>query len=191
MSFFTQDEARAAAKRVKGSRSTRAVITESLESYREAHEFDIFLSHSSSDAELVIGIKELLEQTGKRVYVDWVDDPELDRSHVTKETADRLRQRMMQSGSLFYVATDNATKSKWMPWELGFFDGLKRDKVCILPVLCSPDQSFDGQEYLSLYPVISKEELEGRSKAKGLKATRRFRQRHSLFPLDVFDRPHF
>ena len=191
MSFFTQDEARAAAKQAKGNRNIKAVITESMESYKEADSFDIFLSHSSSDADLVIGIKELLEQRGKRVYVDWVDDPELDRSRVTKETAARLRHRMLQSESLFYVATDNATKSKWMPWELGFFDGLKRDKVRILPVLLSSNQSFDGQEYLGLYPVVSKEELEVRSSTVDLKAALRFRQSPRLFPLDLIDKPRF
>ena len=184
MSFFTQSEARAAAKQAKGNRSSKAVITESMESYKETDTFDIFLSHSSSDSDLVIGIKELLEQRGKRVYVDWVDDPELDRSRVTKDTAARLRERMVQSESLFYVATDNATKSKWMPWELGFFDGLKRDKVRILPVLLSSNQSFDGQEYLGLYPVVSKEELEIRSNATDLKAAMRLRQAPRLIPLD-------
>ncbi|WP_010212550.1 toll/interleukin-1 receptor domain-containing protein [Pseudomonas sp. R81] len=191
MSFFTQDEARAAAKQAKGNRSSKAVITESMESYKEADKFDVFLSHSSSDADLVIGIKELLEQRGKRVYVDWVDDPELDRSRVTKNTAARLRHRMLQSESLFYVATDNATKSKWMPWELGFFDGLKRDKVRILPVLLSSNQSFDGQEYLGLYPVVSKEELEVRSSTVSLGAALRLRQSPRLLPLDVFDKPRF
>lgn len=191
MSFFTQDEARAAAKRAKGNRNIKAVITESMESYKEADRFDIFLSHSSSDADLVVGIKVLLEQTGRRVYVDWVDDPELDRSRVTKDTAARLRHRMVQSESLFYVATDNATKSKWMPWELGFFDGLKRDKVRILPVLLSPNQGFNGQEYLDLYPVVSKEELEVHSSAADHMTAMRLRQAARLFPLDWNGKPRF
>ncbi|NWA44903.1 toll/interleukin-1 receptor domain-containing protein [Pseudomonas reactans] len=191
MSFFTQDEARAAAKQAKGNRNIKAVITESMESYKEADSFDIFLSHSSSDANLVIGIKKLLEQRGKRVYVDWVDDPELDRSRVTKDTAARLRHRMVQSESLFYVATDNATNSKWMPWELGFFDGLKHDKVRILPVLLSANQRFDGQEYLGLYPVVSKEELEVRSSTVDLRAALRFRQSPGLFPRGGIGKPRF
>ncbi|WP_430446869.1 MAG: toll/interleukin-1 receptor domain-containing protein [Pseudomonas piscis] len=191
MSFFTQDEARAAAKQAKGNRNIKAVITESMESYKEADSFDIFLSHSSSDANLVIGIKKLLEQRGKRVYVDWVDDPELDRSRVTKDTAARLRHRMVQSESLFYVATDNATNSKWMPWELGFFDGLKHEKVRILPVLLSANQRFDGQEYLGLYPVVSKEELEVRSSTLDLRAALRFRQSPGLFPRGGIGKPRF
>lgn len=189
MAFFTQADARAAAKRAHGHRSIKAVITESLESYKAATKFDIFLSHSSSDAELIIGIKALLEERGKRVYVDWVDDPELDRSRVTKETAARLRLRMVQSDTLFYVATDNASKSKWMPWELGFFDGLKRNRVRILPVLASSNQSFDGQEYLGLYPAVSKDELEVRSSDQDLRQAMRMLQEAGRFPLGGIGRP--
>lgn len=198
MAFFTQAEARAAAKRAQGNRSIRAVVTESLESYKTATSFDIFLSHASSDAELVTGIKKLLEEKGKSVYVDWVDDPELDRSHVTKETAGRLRHRMTQSESLYYVATDNATNSKWMPWELGFFDGLKSDKVRILPVLVRPDERFEGQEYLGLYPVVSKEDLEEPSeatkatdRATDLRRAMRLLHDSSRFPLGGIGRPRF
>lgn len=189
MAFFTQADARAAAKRAHGHRSIKAVITESLESYKAETKFDIFLSHSSSDAELIIGIKALLEERGKRVYVDWVDDPELDRSRVTKETAARLRLRMVQSDTLFYVATDNASKSKWMPWELGFFDGLKRNRVRILPVLASSNQSFDGQEYLGLYPAVSKDELEVRSSDHDLRQAMRMLQDAGRFPLGGIGRP--
>src|SRR5947209_3205334 len=49
--------------------------------------YDIFLSHSTNDAELVTGMKLTLEDLGYTVYVDWIEDPNLDRSNVTKETA--------------------------------------------------------------------------------------------------------
>ncbi|ASV85984.1 hypothetical protein CES85_2262 [Ochrobactrum quorumnocens] len=35
-------------------------------------EFDIFLSHSIKDASLILGIKRLLEEAGKSVYIDWI-----------------------------------------------------------------------------------------------------------------------
>lgn len=103
----------------------------------------------------------LLEDMGKKVYVDWMNDPELDRSQVNKHTAERLRARMNQSDSLLYLASDNASNSKWMPWELGYFDGHKPGKVAILPVLDKADQKFEGQEYLGLYPTIDKDSLSG------------------------------
>nr|WP_237719485.1 toll/interleukin-1 receptor domain-containing protein [Pseudomonas luteola] len=143
------------------NRSLGEMITESMESSKGATRFDVFLSHSINDAELVLGVKALLEEMGKKVYVDWADDPELDRSQVNKHTAERLRGRMKQSETLLYIATENATSSKWMPWELGYFDGHKPNKVAILPVLENENQKFEGQEYLGLYPSVDKDSLNG------------------------------
>ncbi len=191
MAFFTKDEARAAAKRAHGHRSIKAVITESMESYKTATTFDIFLSHSIGDKELVLGIKVLLEDMGKQVYVDWVEDPELDRDNVTKETAARLRIRMVQSESLLYVATDNASNSKWMPWELGYFDGLKRDKVRILPVVERANERFEGQEYLGLYPAVSKEDLEDLPDAANRLRGMKPRQPFNPLPFGGIGKPRF
>jgi len=117
----------------------------------------ICCNHSIADAEIVLGIKQLLEETGLKVYVDWVEDAQLDRRAVTKETAAALRQRMKQSKSLIYLSSDNSSSSKWMPWELGYFDGFKPDCVAIMPVLDHPTDSFNGQEYLGLYPIVQKD----------------------------------
>ena len=107
----------------------------------------------------VLGIVEFLKQMGKEVYVDWIEDRQLSRSSVTPETAETLRQRMNQSSRLLYLATDNASSSKWMPWELGYFDGLKSGKVAILPLVDYSFSSFKGQEYLGLYPALDKDDL--------------------------------
>lgn len=74
-----------------------------------------------------------------------------------KETATVLRQRMRQSKSLIYLSSDNSSSSKWMPWELGYFDGFMPDGVAIMPVLDSQTDTFKGQEYLGLYPIIQKD----------------------------------
>ena len=116
------------------------------------HEFDVFLSHAYVDAQLVLGVKVMLERLGLRVYVDWIIDNELDRSKVTVETASKLRERMGQCESLIYVATSASPFSKWMPWELGYFDGLKPNKVAILPIVKLVGDTFPQQEYLDLYP---------------------------------------
>lgn len=118
--------------------------------------FDIFLSHSFHDAELILGVRTILQRAGKRVYVDWIDDPELDRTKVSKLTASRLRERMNQCSSLIYAATKAATFSKWMPWELGYFDGRKNaESVAIMPLVSYPGESL-GQEYLGLYPTLER-----------------------------------
>lgn len=117
--------------------------------------FDVFLSHSIKDAELVIGVKEIIEAEGLTVYVDWIDDPQLDRSRVTPETAAVLRSRMNASGSIIYLATNNAADSKWMSWELGYFDGARKS-VGILPLLEDYEATFDGMEFVGLYPKIDR-----------------------------------
>jgi hypothetical protein len=118
--------------------------------------FDIFLSHSFHDAIQIQGIKALLEEQNWTVYVDWIDDPELDRTKVTKATARRLRDRMNASSSMIFASSASSPTSKWMPWELGYFDGLRGLRIAILPLVENNDSEYKGQEYLGLYPTIEK-----------------------------------
>jgi hypothetical protein len=121
-----------------------------------ASAFDIFLSHSYLDKELVLGITEYLEGMGHVVYVDWKQDQQLDRENVTKETAQVVRKRIEQSKSLFFATTEGAKDSRWMPWELGYMDG-KKGRSAILPVSTRETHSdaYRGQEYLGIYPYIT------------------------------------
>lgn len=161
MAYFTKQEARNYAKRsiTLSVESYSSKLESIVESQNNQRQFDVFLSHSIRDEELVLGIVEFLKQMGKEVYVDWIEDRQLSRSSVTPETAETLRQRMNQSSRLLYLATDNASSSKWMPWELGYFDGLKYGNVAILPLVDSAYSSFQGQEYLGLYPALGKDDL--------------------------------
>ena len=116
--------------------------------------FDIFLSHSSSEPdEILLGVKKTLEDTGLTVYVDKYSDPQLSPERVTPETAEILRSRMRRSNSLLYVHSQHSKRSRWMPWELGYFDGLKGN-VGILPVTIDQESTFRGEEYLNLYPYV-------------------------------------
>ena len=160
MAYFTKQEARNYARSVTASFESYSSKLESIvESQNYRRQFDVFLSHSIRDTELVLGVANILEKMGQRVYIDWVVDKQLSRDSVTKETAETLRNRMKQSSKFLYLATDNASSSKWMPWELGYFDGLKSGKVAILPLVDSESSSFRGQEYLGLYPALDKEAL--------------------------------
>lgn len=126
---------------------------------RKVKVFDIFLSHSSLDKKLVLTLVHLFNKAGYSVYVDWIEDTQLDRKNVNKNTAQVLRNRMNGSRGLSYVATSNSTNSKWCPWELGYFDGKKRGRCCILPIMDS--STFHGQEYLGLYPYIEYVRING------------------------------
>ena len=157
-SYFTLEEAYAAKREREPLRESVEILRKSMESASLTDTFDVFLSHSSKDADLILGIKSLLEERGLSVYVDWISDPQLDRSKVTANTANQLRARMRQCDSLIYAATTNATSSKWMPWELGYFDGHRGDEhIAIMPFVRHQGDAFSGQEYLSLYAVIQKD----------------------------------
>lgn len=125
-----------------------------LKSAADIAGFDIFLSHSSTDKNLIYGIyRELTETFNKDVYVDWLIDPQLDRTRVSIATADLLRKRIKQSKSLFYVETPHSVISKWMPWELGYMDGLKT-KAAVMPLEDPETKKTYGIEYLGLYPLV-------------------------------------
>jgi hypothetical protein len=120
--------------------------------------YDIFLSHAFEDAILIKGLRDELEDRGFKVYVDWIDDAQLDRKQVSKETAAILRQRMRQSRSLLFATSKAAQSSVWMPWELGYMDEYTSSRVAIAPIVPDNEASkeFKGQEYLGLYPYLDK-----------------------------------
>lgn len=160
--YYTKSEARAAAINAKQQfqrqgKVSAHILREEAKAASKYETFDIFLSHASRDGDLILGVKAILESQGHKVYVDWVDDAQLDRSKVTTNTAELLRIRMRQSKSLIWVATEAASESKWMPWELGYFDGFKPKQVAILPLVDNAYDTFRGQEYLALYPIVGKD----------------------------------
>lgn len=165
---------------LRGINTTR--LFESLRDvYHGPHEqFDIFLSHSYMDREVVIGLTIELTTLGFKVYVDWMTDRGLDREKVNKETAERIRKRILQCKSLSYAATEHATHSKWMPWELGYKDG-NNGKCAILPVAREvlKEALFPRQEYLSLYPYLSKDDQHS--------GRRRLRVNHDNGTIQAFD----
>jgi hypothetical protein len=98
----------------------------------------------------------MIERLGLSVYVDWIDDSKLDRSKVTIKTAALLRERMKACSSLVYANSANSSNSVWMPWELGYFDGIRPRQVWVLPLVIDYDTEFKNQEYLGLYPPVEK-----------------------------------
>jgi hypothetical protein len=136
--------------------STSDALQKSMQAAAALSAFNVFLSHSYLDNELIVGITEYLEGMGYVVYVDWRQDAQLSRDNVTKETAEVIRGRITQSDSLFFATTDNSKDSKWMPWELGYMDG-KKGKSAILPVSRDGGSGdvYDGREYLGIYPYIA------------------------------------
>ena len=166
MALFTKADLARVTIRKALHESSEMVLVKASREFSESKIYDIFLTHSYEDADEILKLKQIIEEMNFTTYVDWIQDAQLDRSKVNKKTADLLRHRMKQCKSLFFVTSVNSSGSKWMPWELGYFDGLKQ-RVAILPILESPTvtSEYKEQEYLGLYPYIDKTKLKSSDKS--------------------------
>jgi hypothetical protein len=153
VTFVTLAEARAAA-------SARGLTTSAATELRKAaaapitNRYDFFLSHSREDAAAIAGVKAMIEAEGRTVYVFWAEGDATARVDAT--TAANLRVRMNNCRALIYASSNASPDSKWMPWELGYFDGRKPNRVAIMPLPNSATSGFIGQEYLKLYPNLER-----------------------------------
>ncbi len=140
------------------------ILNENQQIFEKTQKYDLFISHSYLDKSLIFSLVELFNEAGHSVYVDWINDPDLDRNKVNRQTAELLRLRMNDCKGLAYIATFNIVNSKWCPWELGYADGKKNGRCAILPIVKTKRDSYKGQEYLELYPYIDYEKPENQDK---------------------------
>src|SRR5438046_10567447 len=116
MAFLRMSEARAAAgARAYNLRAAEQALAEQARAFSTSKRYDVFLSHSYQDADVILGVKAIIESLGLTVYVDWVDDGGLDRSTVTIKTAEVLRARMRQSPAMIYVHAAQSPDSTRKP----------------------------------------------------------------------------
>ena len=152
MSYLTEEEVKMRASLITEEKNARSVLLEA--STPTATSFDVFLSHSPTEPDVfLLGVKAMLEDEGLKVYVDNYGDPSVAPISVTPVMTNIVRHRMRQSNTLLYVYSQYSTMSRWTPWELGFFDGLK-GAVGIIPVTHHEEETFKGAEYLNLYPYV-------------------------------------
>lgn len=123
-------------------------------SFDESKSYHIFLSHKYSDVPLIYGIIQLLKNDGYEIYIDWEDETLPDRSQVGVETALKIRKKFKACKSLIFIDSPTANESKWIPWEIGCFDGFK-NKVAIFPIESNDNKiEYNSREYIGLYPYI-------------------------------------
>lgn len=110
--------------------------------------YDIFLSHSSTDANLILKLKTVLNTQRMNVYLDWMNDQSgLSRKYTDENTARVLIERIKQSKCLMLIYTEACAHSIWTPWELGFAHALNKQVLVYFP---KPLGSYPP--YLDLYP---------------------------------------
>lgn len=115
--------------------------------------FDVFLSHAADDEALVDQLHDEMEGLGLEVYVDRFDDKLPSRKNVNKSTADKLRKRMCNCRMLVLAVTPYSAKSRWIPWELGFFDGTAGE-IFVLPLTEGVREAGPEIAFLNLYRWI-------------------------------------
>ena len=157
MAFLTEDELRRRARRFAENKGVS--INEALDSVARKHAgtYDVFLSQTIRDAEIVLGFFDYLTSLGLEVFCDWITAGELHREDVTVANAAYLRDVMSRSSSMLFLDTEGADQSQWMCWELGWFDA-NNGHVAVVPVLLESDQSYRGREFLGLYPYVKIDE---------------------------------
>ena len=91
---------------------------------------DIFLSHTTKDKAIIKKLYYYLEVYCKlKVYVDWIIDPFLNRSNVTKKSVRLIEIRLRQSKSILLCKTIKYRSSRWIMWEIGYFAGYKNTNM--------------------------------------------------------------
>lgn len=157
MAFLIERDIRLRAKQ-RAQREGLSVEKSLKQALKKRHDrYDIFLSQTIKDAEIVLGVYDLLTGMGYAVFCDWIAHPETNRAQVTPDNADFIRSIMSISDSLLFLDTENADQSKWMCWEIGWFDG-RRGHVAVLPILKKKKESYRGREFLGLYPYVQIDE---------------------------------
>lgn len=151
-SFLLESQVREAARRraLEAGLESADVLRRDGRSRRTR--YDIFLSQTIRDAELVLGVYVLLTEAGYSVFCDWIDTPEDEPRNVTPANAELVRTVMGVCDSLLFLDTPGAAQSLWMCWELGWFDG-ENGHVAVLPVVRDEHPYYSGREFLGLYPV--------------------------------------
>lgn len=113
--------------------------------------FDVFISHSSTNEEMLIPLFRKLNKAGMVAYIDWVNDRErLPRETCCAETAAVLGERIRQSRLFLFVVSDESLQSTWCAWELGFAAAVG------IPIYLYAVQeaSIPLPEFLRAYPII-------------------------------------
>jgi len=152
MPFVTLDRLRSKPARLRGTlkETSRFRLAE-----KDPLEVSLFISHSHHDKPLVNDVAEYLASFGVKVYLDWLDK---DMPATTgRETAERLRAKIKSNEKFLLAASEHALDSVWVPWELGYADGIKSERtnmIATLPITAVDTEKWAGNEYVGLYPRI-------------------------------------
>ena len=141
-------------KKFLDEQKQKGVLNESFYRHKpqELTEYDVFISYSWNDRQYAHMVEQLLKKCGYSAYVDF-NDLTLNRADVSVDTAKRLVEKMKRCKGLLYLYSPSSSVSKWCPWEVGVFSGIKNFRCANLPII-DRDENYKNQEYLELYPYV-------------------------------------
>lgn len=159
MAILTKERLTSLTESSLGTRMFSQVLNESKQERRITSEVTVFLSHSHED--LINGdvdkIIVLLRRAGVKVYID-----SLDRSlppFTNATTAQKIKDQIKLNRKFILLATNKAINSKWCNWELGYGDAFKYIEHIALIPLADNAGTWNGAEYLRIYPRIEESNL--------------------------------
>src|SRR4051794_8227950 len=84
--------------------------------------FDVFILHNRKDTDRVLKLEKIITEWGFTCYIA-ANDPKLQRPENPKQLSQSIRLNLRKARCLIYAFSENSPRSRWMPWEIGFFDG--------------------------------------------------------------------
>ncbi|MBK1596614.1 toll/interleukin-1 receptor domain-containing protein [Klebsiella pneumoniae] len=108
------------------------------DSFQNKKSFDVFISHSYLDSELVRIIKDELNKHSITIYCDWTSDNDfLRRNSASEYTKLVLKKRIEQSKIILFLQTKNSISneshylSEWIEMEISHSISLSKPICCI------------------------------------------------------------
>lgn len=137
-----------------GVRSVAQIVNEAKSESKVFADSTIFLSHSHDDlADGTVGKTIVfLRSLGIKVYIDSQDSSM--PPFTNAETAAKIKKAIADNKKFILLATNKSISSKWCNWELGFGDAKKYINGIALFPLSENSGSWEGAEYLNIYPRI-------------------------------------
>lgn len=131
---------------------------------------DVFISHQRHDGAGAEALAGRIRALGHSCYLDAFDTRLAGKQ--AGDLADHIRSQLRGARALLFYFTPQAAGSKWMPWELGFFDG-RWGKTTVGIYLAEADAAsapapggapavpagFSIQEYLQIYQRVDDDNL--------------------------------
>lgn len=104
----------------------------SISKEQDIKQYDCFISHSSSNQEMVRTLIAYLNEAGLFVFCDWMNDSDyLKRELLCEETLKVIRYRLEKSKALLFVRTPQSLNSIWCKYEINYYYSLKKPMYVI------------------------------------------------------------